>query len=109
MGNLAEMSGLQTPIETAQGSEPDMLEPNGFTAAERDRAQLLFQRYDLDSSGTLNSWQEAQQITWNIVFSFDMVISQDDVEARMTQLRGVEEDEMEFEAYWAWFQEMFGG
>ena len=78
-----------------------------WTEENLSQAKVLFERYDLDHSGTVNSWEEAQQITFNLLYSFGMTVSRDEAENRMSSLVNVAEESMNFDQYWLWFHTTF--
>jgi len=64
-----EESGAGVPsmgaAEIPVGSSPS----NPVTSDERDTAALLFERYDLDNSGTINSMAEMKQLVTNMMYT----------------------------------------
>ena len=73
------------------------------------KARSIFEAYDLDDSGTCNSWEEAQQMTINILFSLGYTVNPNLAEELIKDLKEVEENPMDFEEYWEFFQEAFEG
>jgi len=85
----------------------DMSDPATVTAHE------IFMRYDLDNSQTCNSWEEAKQITVNILLVLAYAIHPDEADARIAEMnvggtRDCQQNPMNFPEYWVYFQELFG-
>jgi len=84
-------------------------------AAQLQKAREIFVRYDLDDSGTCNSWQEVQQMTMNILFTLEvsgvfLKISPERVDELVLPLKStVEEEPLAFEAYIDFFNRAIGG
>jgi len=72
-------------------------------------ANKVFQRYDLDDSGTLNSIEEAQQMTMYMLFSMGYAVKPEVADAAVSaDLKDVEQDPMDFDRYFEYFINKFG-
>ena len=82
---------------------------NGESAVEI--AKRIFERYDLDNSGTVSSSEEAEQITTNLLFKLGVPVSTQTLERELDILNRRNEIDspmaMDFEDYWLWFQNAF--
>ena len=82
---------------------------NGESAVEI--AKRIFERYDLDKSGTVSSSEEAEQITTNLLFKLGVPVSTQTLERELDILNRRNETDspmaMDFEDYWLWFQNAF--
>merc|ERR1711935_930163 len=78
-----------------------------FTKSQEAQAKKIFDRYDLDESGTLNSFEEATQMTTNLCFSFKYDIVSEEIRVRLLPLEDVENSPMNFQEFLVWFQRTF--
>ena len=92
-----------------------------FSEDDKQRAMAIFAEYDADNSGTMNSFQEAQDISLNTLLGFttpgtDMckvpgMASCNKHEAMERIVHGLghvsEQDTLSFEQYWDWFAPAF--
>jgi len=76
-----------------------------FTPEQKEQGRKIFARYDLDDSGTVNTSDEAMQMTTNIYFSLCVPVSSDEVKEQLKALQDIDEHPMDFEQYWSWLQE----
>lgn len=107
-------------VEADEGTMPTSLPVAGasearFTEEHRASALEVFMRSDLDSSGTLNSDEEAKQLLIFISYKLQDVVARDltpeVLERKTAKLIEIDlkENPMDFEAFWEWFVENFGG
>jgi len=69
----------------------------------------IFDRFDFDDSGTLNSFEELQQMTLNTIFTMGYAISPEEVDERIRDMLDVvEEEPLDFDEFWAYFLSVFG-
>jgi len=78
----------------------------GFSAEDKSTAQKLFARFDLDSSGTLNSSDEAMQLLTGLCYTLKVPISAEALENKAGQIMG-HDDPMDFDEFWQWFVTTF--
>merc|ERR1712070_635357 len=91
---------------------PEHKDDAAGSLSDKDRQVLhgLFDRYDLDSSGTLNTDSELQQITMNAIFTLGLKVVPSDVEAKVAELKGeggVSQSPLDFEQFLSWFTAAF--
>ena len=67
------------PTTEANGGQPAPVHRPKISSETLMTAKRVFRRYDLDDSGTLNSVDEAQQMTMNMLFSMGYVVSPQEV------------------------------
>ena len=67
------------PTTEANGGQPAPIHRPTPSPETIKVAKQVFCRYDLDDSGTLNSIEEAQQMTMNMLFSMGYVVSPQEV------------------------------
>jgi len=96
------------------------IDPNAWTLEDQEVARSLFSRYDLDGSGTVNTFEEAQQITTNLMMKFTttsstsykpnvLAVSSEKLREAIQPLQHtIENDPMDFGAYWKWYTAHFG-
>ena len=70
--------GKHVPTEPSSGQPAPIRHPK-VSPETLKVAKRVFRRYDLDDSGTLNSIEEAQQMTMNMLFSLGYVCSPEEV------------------------------
>jgi len=78
------------------------------TAMQADVLKM-FQRYDLDGSGTINTVQEAEQLMFNVLVTHDMTAKAGyDRRNAASELSAlVSERPMDFEHFWSWLESRF--
>lgn len=74
-----------------------------------DVAIRLFERYDLDHSSTVNTSEEAQQITTNLLYTLGITVPSGVLEQELLALSCKDGFivTMDFDNYWQWFQNTF--
>ena len=73
------------------------------------KAAEIFNRYDLDASGTCNSVEEAEQMSMNLVFSLDLIKAPPEcVPDLVLQLQDCEKNPVSLEVFWSLFKRSFG-
>ena len=70
--------GKHVPTEPSSGQPAPIRHPK-VSPETLKVAKRVFRRYDFDASGTLNSIEEAQQMTMNMLFSLGYVCSPEEV------------------------------
>ena len=75
--------------------------------AAADIAFTVFERYDLDRSQTINSLEEAQQITTNLLYKLGVSVSARESDKELHALKNVATNPMAFDDYWDWFWATF--
>jgi len=92
-------------------NDESTVEEEGFSAGlnemQRVQAKEIFDRYDLDGSGTVNSLEEAKQMTTNLCFSFKYDVTPDEMKTILTTIKDVENSPLRFEEFWEWFSTNF--
>jgi len=97
--NSKEKQGLVSASQKEKGP---------FSRKQKEKALKIFGRYDFDASGTCNSWEEAQSMTLNIVFTLELQFDPAAVDKMIEPgLKNVDEDPLDFERYWEFFQVTF--
>jgi len=106
----------ETEEPTMVENKEAMEEPLGFSEQDKDAGQRYFDRYDLDASGTLNSWEEAEMMTVNIVMALHLDIKSmnppfqfTDDNALLDPIRHTDDNPMTFDEYWVYFSKTFQG
>jgi len=100
---LGKKQGMpQQGNETGAGAKPAM---EALPEISMDDAIAMFERYDLDDSGTINSAMELGQLVTNMMFSLSC--STQLVEKVRGRMKELEEDEfdMDLDAFLTWFED----
>ena len=64
-------------------------------------------RYDFDSSGTINNFDELKQLTYNLVYTLKMEQRSKDIEALIDAFGDVERNPLDVEQYFRIFEQNF--
>ena len=95
-------------------ASPEAPSNGSFTEEHRAKALSLFMRYDLDGSGTINSDEEASQLLLAMSYSLKDGVKGEltpellDSKTKEIIATNLEENPLDFEAFWAWFVGAFG-
>ena len=108
---------VEQKAEEADGSATIKAEEDdtGWSPKDKESAKDIFSRYDFDESGTVNTFEEATQITTTLHHNFvsqsnrmhkpgAIVKSAQQLQELLAPLQHVGEDPMTFDAYWEWFK-----
>merc|ERR1711934_880930 len=83
----AQSDGIEMVIDPIQ-AEPESGDRAEWLEEKKQVAYKVFQRYDLDLSNTVNSWEELSQMTTNIIFKLGYKVAPEDEEAKLEDLQG---------------------
>jgi len=96
----------ELPEPTSEGAFPPVSgEERAEAAALADR---LFERYDVDQSGSLNTHNELRMFTINLCFKLELNTTQKDVDAELREFPDsfLKTEPMTKGGYLAWFEAM---
>jgi len=97
--------GVVPDVEDKGDDEQDKI--SGKFSTQKEQAATLFETYDLDASGTVNTTENVQQITFAILCKLDLKVDPTQVQELTEKLTRVGTSEMDFEGYWEWFTDAF--
>jgi len=66
-----------------------------------------FKRYDLDQSGTINTLEELQQLSFNLILKSGLPLKVPDVEAILNTVVDIETNPWDFDRFKMWFEQNF--
>jgi len=105
---LGGVEQLKSPSGTEKANDASKESSNGLTinnAEVDEQISKLFARYDLDSSGTLNTKDELEQLCYNLAFKLKLENSTKDMDAFLNQVPELNDANAWDEATFAlWFK-----
>jgi len=79
----------------------------GSVSELKEAIESYFMRYDIDGSGLIDSNVECHQLVLNLCFHLGLNLSLQDVEKRLATAGDMDEGRMDFDTFYAWFQDNF--
>ena len=89
--------------------EPADLKAREIVQEMMEKARKIFERYDYDGSGTVNSPEELEQMITNVLFTLDYRVPSEAVTAKIAARKSnIHTEPMPFDEFWKFVISTFG-
>lgn len=91
------------------GSSQDITKENESSETDLDvQIERLFMRYDLDGSGTINSWDELEQLCCNLGYRLELDLNPTEIDEIIDTVKAANDEiEWDLPTFSAWFKQKF--